>query len=174
MAEKKSLGNFVRKLREDKDFRTKVGLYWGAVFNLIFAGVTLYSGIRYQSAWFVALGVCYLVLVIVKFYIGRSSRWRGSKKKWRVLKNSGIEMIDTGKDVVVGIEETTGIPIWSGAAEKILPGEGFSRDKIINDQTMEALVAANRITGVTVGAIVLGMTIYMIVLGRRGEKRLGS
>ncbi|MBR3252934.1 hypothetical protein IKF84_02585 [Candidatus Saccharibacteria bacterium] len=277
MAKKKtSFGKFVGKLKREEDFRAEMKLYGGAIFNLFFAGTMFYSGIRYQSAWFIALGIYYAVLTIVKFYIGISSRWRGSKKKWRVLRNSGIvmtvmnlalvvmiaimvadpsialhgyskvvaimmagwsiylfvtsirglllirgkrdpwliarwdirfiaalvsvlmlqtaltasfgtgsgedllgdmadieiEVIDVGKEATEGIEEATGVPIWSGVVEKVLPDEEITRDKIVNDQTMEVLMEANRITGVVVGSIVLGLTIYMIVRGHREEKRL--
>ena len=83
-----------------------------------------------------------------------------------------IEVIDVGKEATEGIEEATGVPIWSGVVEKVLPDEEITRDKIVNDQTMEVLMEANRITGVVVGSIVLGLTIYMIVRGHREEKRL--
>ncbi|MBQ3441565.1 hypothetical protein IJG27_04665 [Candidatus Saccharibacteria bacterium] len=276
MAKKKSLNKFIKRLKEDSYFRTELKLYGGAIFNLFFAGTMLYSGIRYQSAWFISLGVYYAVLTIIKFYIGISSRWRKGKKRWRVLRNSGIvltvmnlalvimisfmvanpsivlhgyskvvaiimavwsvyllvtairglilirgehnpwliarwdirfiaaivsilmlqtaltasfgtgtgedllsdvvnteiEIVDVGKEVTEGIEKTTGVPIWSDVVEKVLPDEEISRDKIVNDQTMEFLLTANRITGVTVGAIVLGITIYMIVRGHREEKKL--
>ena len=276
MAKKKSFGKFVKRLRKDEHFRTVMKLYGGAIFNLFFAGTMLYSGIRYQSAWFVSLGVYYAVLTIVKFYIGVSSRWRKSERKWRVLRNSGVvmvvmnlalvvmisimvadpsvalhgyskvvaimmaawsiylfatsirglilirgkrdpwliarwdirfiaaivsvlmlqtaltasfgtrggedllgdiadvevEVVDAEIEAAEGIEEATGIPIWSDVVEKIFPEGEITKDEIINSQTMDFLVGANRVTGVLVGSTILGLTIYMIVRGHREEKKL--
>lgn len=275
MAEK-SFGKFVERLKKDKDFRAEMSLYSGAIFNLFFAGATLYSGIRYRSVWFIALGVYYAVLTVIKFYIGISSRRRNGDKKWRVLRNSGIvmtimnlalvvmisimvaepsialhdyskvvaimmagwsiyllvtairglilirgkrdpwliaiwdirfiaaivsvlmlqtaltasfgtgsgedllgdmanigiEVVDMEVEAVESIENTVGTQIWTGTTEEVLPGEKITKDEIINDQTMDFLIMANRVTGMAVGATVLGMTIYMIVRGHREEKKL--
>lgn len=48
-----------------------------------------------------------------------------------------------------------------------LPASG---DVIISDKTLNFLAGANRATGIAVGLLVLGLTIYMVVRGVREER----
>lgn len=58
-----SLGN---KLLGDAVFRSEVTLHGGLVMNLLYAALNLYSGVRYQSAWFVALAFYYILLSVMR------------------------------------------------------------------------------------------------------------
>lgn len=58
-----SLGN---KLLGDVVFRSEVTLHGGLAMNLLYAALNLYSGVRYQSAWFVALAFYYLLLSVMR------------------------------------------------------------------------------------------------------------
>lgn len=58
-----ALGN---KLLGDAVFRSEVTLHGGLVINLLYAALNLYSGVRYQSAWFVALAFYYVSLSVMR------------------------------------------------------------------------------------------------------------
>lgn len=73
-----------RYLREDV-FRTETALYQGFFINLLYAGIKMFSGLRYRSMWFITLAVYYILLAAMrasllhyvrKFGKNRISEWR--------------------------------------------------------------------------------------------------
>lgn len=57
------LGN---KLLGDVVFRSEITLHGGLAMNLLYAALNLFSGIRYQSAWFVTLAFYYILLSVMR------------------------------------------------------------------------------------------------------------
>lgn len=60
----------------DIRFRTEISLYQGLFINFLYIGMKLFSGIYYQSVWFVSLAVYYILLALMRFLLLR----RGKKK----------------------------------------------------------------------------------------------
>ncbi len=50
------------RLLEDAVFRSELSLHGGLAVNILYAALNLFSGIRYQSAWFIALAFYYAFL----------------------------------------------------------------------------------------------------------------
>lgn len=50
------------RLLEDAVFRSELSLHGGLAVNILYAALNLFSGVRYQSAWFVALAFYYAFL----------------------------------------------------------------------------------------------------------------
>ena len=88
---KEKVSGFIKRYKRDEKFRNRVNLYNGAMTSLVFTIVQLYGGIRYQSVWFFAFGVYYLVLTVVKFYLARCVGIR-DKKGWVVFRTVGFVM----------------------------------------------------------------------------------
>ncbi len=56
------------------EWRARVGLYFGLIFNIIYAAFKLITGIVYGTLWFYAAAVYYLLLCWVKFLLIRTDR----------------------------------------------------------------------------------------------------
>lgn len=59
--------SFVDRYVKESAFRAEVSLYPGLIINLLYAGLKLFSGIRYRSAWFGTLAVYYILLAVMRF-----------------------------------------------------------------------------------------------------------
>lgn len=86
-----------RFLREDV-FRAEAGLYQGFVINLVYAGIKLFSGIYYQSLWFITLAVYYILLAIMRFSLlhhVRKKRKAGTDQtsEWSRYRLCGIVLL---------------------------------------------------------------------------------
>lgn len=66
-------------------FRTEVSLYPSFFINLFYAGIKLFSGIRYRSVWFGTLAVYYILLAMMRFFLLRHVRRKGKKQENRIL-----------------------------------------------------------------------------------------
>lgn len=75
-----------RYLKESM-FRAEVSLYLGLLINLLYAGIKLFSGIRYHSVWFCTLSVYYFLLAIMRFSLLHQVR-----KKVRKGRDEGSEL----------------------------------------------------------------------------------
>lgn len=53
----------------DVKFRSEVSLYRGLLINLLYVAMKLFSGIFYHSLWFVALGIYYILLSVMRFLL---------------------------------------------------------------------------------------------------------
>ena len=60
----------------DVRFRTEISLYQGLFINLLYIGVKMFSGIYYNSVWFISLAVYYMLLVVMRLLLLR----RGKRK----------------------------------------------------------------------------------------------
>ncbi len=54
------------RLLGDAVFRSEVALHGGLVMNLLYAALNMYSGLRYQSAWFIVLAFYYILLSLLR------------------------------------------------------------------------------------------------------------
>ncbi len=70
--------SLMKKIRETKlgnrfftdvRFRTEIALYCGLFINFLYIILKLFSGIYYRSVWFIALGVYYILLAIMRFIL---------------------------------------------------------------------------------------------------------
>lgn len=62
-------------------FRAEVSLYPSLFINLFYAGIKLFSGIRYSSVWFGTLAVYYILLAVMRFFLLYYVRKRGRKQE---------------------------------------------------------------------------------------------
>lgn len=53
----------------DVRFRSEVSLYQGLFIHLLYVALKLFSGIRYQSVWFIALAIYYIFLSVMRFLL---------------------------------------------------------------------------------------------------------
>lgn len=60
-----------KRLLEDVVFRSEVTLHGELVINLLYVALNLFSGIRYRSAWFMALAFYYILLSIMRAVLVR-------------------------------------------------------------------------------------------------------
>lgn len=60
-------------------FRAEIALYPSLLINLLYAGVKLFSGIRYRSVWFATLAVYYILLAVMRFFLLHHVRKSGRK-----------------------------------------------------------------------------------------------
>lgn len=51
----------------DVRFRTELSLYGGLFVNILYIAVKLFSGIIYQSVWFISLALYYALLAVMRF-----------------------------------------------------------------------------------------------------------
>jgi hypothetical protein len=56
-----------QRYRRDISLRMKMSLLPGAVMNVVYVAVNLYSGVKFRSFWFVSIAVYYAVLLIMRF-----------------------------------------------------------------------------------------------------------
>ena len=84
----------VRYLKEDR-FRAEAALYQGFFINLFYAGVKMFSGIRYKSVWFTMLAVYYILLAIMRFSLLHQVRKSNKNKisEWRRYRLCGIVLL---------------------------------------------------------------------------------
>ena len=85
------IGELIKRYKNDETFRNKVNLYNGATTSLIFTGIQLYGGIRYQSVWFFSFAIYNAVLAVVRFYLARSVGKKGAEG-WRIFRIVGFVM----------------------------------------------------------------------------------
>ena len=89
-----SLGN---KLLGDVVFRSEITLHGGLAMNLLYAALNMYSGIRYQSAWFVALAFYYILLSVMRgLLVGRIHKTpvgQDIPSELRSYRNCGIVLL---------------------------------------------------------------------------------
>lgn len=83
-----------RYLREDM-FRAETGLYQGFFVNLLYAGIKMFSGIFYRSAWFVTLAVYYILLAVMRASLLHYVRKTGKNKisEWKRYRLCGIILL---------------------------------------------------------------------------------
>lgn len=81
-AVKKLLGvPVIERYFSETIFRAEVSLYPSLFINLFYAGIKLFSGIRYSSVWFGTLAVYYILLAVMRFFLLYYVRKRGRKQE---------------------------------------------------------------------------------------------
>lgn len=145
------------RLKSDKMYRSKVGLYYGAVLNLAFVALQLYGGIRYRSAWFTSLAIYYAALGGVKAYLAHSLGKNG-KSGWMVFQIASIStpQINSITGAIEEFGSVTKAPDW---VSEWLAG------------TFRTLATTNNITGMLVAIFAVTVTLYMIIRGTKEGKR---
>ena len=81
-AVKKILGvPVIERYFSETIFRAEVSLYPSLLINLFYAGIKLFSGIRYSSVWFGTLAVYYILLAVMRFFLLYYVRKKGRKQE---------------------------------------------------------------------------------------------
>lgn len=83
-----------RYLKEDM-FRAEAALYQGFIINFLYAGVKMFSGIRYKSVWFATLAVYYILLALMRVSLLHYVRKAGGDKssEWLRYRLCGIILL---------------------------------------------------------------------------------
>lgn len=82
---------FGNRYMTDVAFKTQVSLYRSLTINLLYVAVNLFSGIWYQTAWFIIFAVYYSILAIMRFLLLRySNRNEIGQKRLEELKRSRL------------------------------------------------------------------------------------
>lgn len=88
---------FLKKYAENPVFRTHVSLIAGLVVNLVYAGMKLLFGIRFQSVWFMVLGGYYIVLAFFKvtllFHIYKYGIHENIRYEWKQYRFCGVILL---------------------------------------------------------------------------------
>lgn len=75
----------------DIPFRTHVTLYCSLIINMLYVAINLFSGILYNSVWFITLAVYYTILAIMRFLLVRFVNRTGIKNDYvRELRRSRL------------------------------------------------------------------------------------
>lgn len=83
-----------RYLQEDM-FRAEAALYRGFFINFLYAGIKMFSGILYNSVWFVSLAVYYILLAVMRASLLHYVRKSGKDKisEWRRYRLCGMILL---------------------------------------------------------------------------------
>ena len=96
----------------DPMLRAHISLYIGLVVNLVFAAIKFGYGLNLRSSWFIALGVYYLVLAVMKFSLLRHIRRKGIRRdvrsEWRSYRRCGIILLAVNLLLVILVMEMLG------------------------------------------------------------------
>ena len=85
----------VSRYVKENVFRAEAALYQGFLINLLYAGIKMFSGILYQSVWFITLAVYYILLAIMRAALLHYVRKAGKNKVsvWRRYRLCGIILL---------------------------------------------------------------------------------
>ena len=85
------------RLLGDAVFRSELSLQGGFLMNLLYTGLNLSAGIRYQSAWFVSLAAYYLLLSVMRGmlvrYVRRNPLVRDQEAELRRYRFCGVMLL---------------------------------------------------------------------------------
>ena len=83
---------YLKKYKEDHKLKYRISLFSSLILNIIYVIFKLVSGIFYQSLWFIAFAIYYMILVILRVNIAEYE----IKKKSSLAeeyKNIGIQVL---------------------------------------------------------------------------------
>lgn len=85
----------VSRYMKETMFRAKASLYQGFFINLLYAGIKLFSGILYDSVWFVTLAFYYILLALMRASLLHYVRTYGKSQvsEWRRYRLCGIILL---------------------------------------------------------------------------------
>ncbi|MBR1422420.1 MAG: hypothetical protein IJ571_03100 [Ruminococcus sp.] len=78
---------YTRLYLESMDFRAEAGLYLGLVINLFYAVFKVVTGAIYDSAWLWSIGIYYLFLGGIRFFL-----MRGQRRKNNLISGTEIKL----------------------------------------------------------------------------------
>ena len=81
------------KYLTDVRFRTGVSLYQGFFINLLYIAMKLVSGVVYQSTWFIALAVYYILLAVMRLLLARRLNAQDERMEWRRYRFCGVMLL---------------------------------------------------------------------------------
>lgn len=129
---RKALGiPFVNRYLQEDTFRAEAAMYPGFLINILYAGVKMYSGIHYRSAWFVTLAVYYILLAVMRFSL--------LYKSTGILSLSGRIPSRTGTGIqqeISGEEECGGKCRRSSQERKHKKAEKETAGRIVQEQSI--------------------------------------
>ncbi len=64
---KKIRNSYFRRLKSDTQFKINLSLYGTLMYNSLYAAFQLFTGIYYNSAWYLSIAVYYTLLAIIRF-----------------------------------------------------------------------------------------------------------
>ena len=70
----KEQNRYIQKWQSDPRLRVKVSLYGSLLWNTAYALFQLWLGIYHQTFWFASLGVYYLCLAVMRFFLASHTR----------------------------------------------------------------------------------------------------
>ena len=70
----KDRNRYIQKWQSDPRLRVKVSLYGSLLWNTAYALFQLWLGIYHQTFWFASLGVYYLCLAVMRFFLASHTR----------------------------------------------------------------------------------------------------
>ena len=70
----KDRNRYIQRWRDDPRLRVKVSLYGSLLWNTAYALFQLWLGIYHQTFWFASLGVYYLCLAVMRFFLASHTR----------------------------------------------------------------------------------------------------
>ena len=76
--------SFAERYVKESAFRAEISLYPGLFINLLYAGLKLFSGIRYRSVWFGTLAVYYILLAVMRFSLLHHVRTKETGEENRI------------------------------------------------------------------------------------------
>lgn len=86
-----------QRLLGDAIFRSEVTLQGGLFVNLLYAGLNLFYGVRYRSAWFIALAAYYTVLCAMRgllvHYVRKNTVGENLPAEFRCYQGCGILLL---------------------------------------------------------------------------------
>lgn len=86
-----------KRLIEDAVFRSEIALHGGLVINLLYAILNLFSGLTYQSTWFIALAFYYTLLSVMRAvlvrYVHRNSVGENIISEFKRYRACGIILL---------------------------------------------------------------------------------
>lgn len=84
---------YTNKLITDKEFKNNLNLFSGTFFNMIFGIFKFITGFIYNSIWFGAIGIYYLVLGVMKLSLVKQIiNKTDNKKQLKQYRNTGLLM----------------------------------------------------------------------------------
>lgn len=82
---------FGNRYMTDPIFKTHINLYRSLTVNLLYVGFNLFSGIYYQTAWFMLFAGYYIIMAVMRFLLVRYVNKEGiGKNRFRELKRSRL------------------------------------------------------------------------------------
>lgn len=86
-----------KRLLGDAVFRSEVALQGGLIINLLYAGLNLFYGVRFHSAWFVTLAVYYVLLSAMRGllvrYVSRTPVGANIQAEYRRYRGCGVLLL---------------------------------------------------------------------------------